>query len=98
MYDNKIKDNQQRTVYTDDLESGEMILIAYFAPAEIFTIDGIAATPAQTYEDMDGLTVFVRRTDKKLFVIGRETRQRSERFEIVEAFAGDIPQATFTEG
>lgn len=74
MYDNKMKDNQkrtaeQRTVYTDDLESGEMILIAYFAPAEIFTIDGIAVTPAQTYEDMDGLTVFVRRPDKKVFTV-----------------------------
>ena len=69
MYDNKIKDNQKRTVYTDDLESGEMILIAYFAPAEIFTIDGIAVTPAQTYEDMDGLTVFVRRLDKRVFTV-----------------------------
>lgn len=69
MYDNKVKDNQQRTVYTDDLESGEMLLIAYFPAADLFTIDGISVTRAQTYEEMDGLTVFVRRPDKKLFTV-----------------------------
>ncbi len=69
MYDNKIKDNQQRTVYTDDLESGEMILIAYFPAADVFTINGISVTRAQTYEAMDGLTVFVRRPDQKLFTV-----------------------------
>ncbi len=69
MYDNKVKENQQRTVYTDDLESGEMLLIAYFPAADLFTIDGISVTRAQTYEEMDGLTVFVRRPDKKLFTV-----------------------------
>ena len=74
MYVNAIKGKQKRTVqkrtiYTDDLESGEMILIAYFPAAEIFTIDGISVTQAQTNEEMDGLTVFVRRPDNKVFTV-----------------------------
>jgi len=72
MYDNKIKDYQQRTVYTDDLETGEMILIAYFPAADVFTIDGISVTRAQTNEEMDGLTVFVRRPDNKLFTVATD--------------------------
>jgi hypothetical protein len=69
MYDNKIKHNEKRTVHTYDIEGGELLLIAYFPTADVFTIDGISVTRAQTYEDMDGLTVFVRRPDKKVFTV-----------------------------
>ncbi len=69
MYDNKIKHNEKRTVHTYDIEGGELLLIAYFPAADVFTIDGISVIRAQTYEDMDGLTVFVRRSDKKLFTV-----------------------------
>ena len=69
MYDNKINQNEKRTVYSYDLESGELLMLAYFPAADVFTIDGISVTRAQTNEDMDGLTVFVRRPDKKLFTV-----------------------------
>ncbi len=69
MYDNKIKHTEKQTVHTYDLESGELLLIAYFPAADFFTIDGISVIRAQTYEDMDELTVFVRRSDKKLFTV-----------------------------
>ena len=69
MYDNKIKHNEKRTVHTYDLEGGELLLIAYYPAADVFTIDGTSVTRAQTFEDMDGLTVFVRRPDKKLFTV-----------------------------
>jgi uncharacterized protein YkuJ len=69
MYDNKIKHNEKRTVHTYDVEGGEMLLIAYFPAADVFTINGIAVTRAQSYDDMDGLTVFVRRPDKKVFTV-----------------------------
>jgi len=46
-----------------------MLVIDYFPAADAFTINGISVTRAQTYEDMDGLTVFVRRPDKKLFTV-----------------------------
>ena len=69
MYDNKIKHNEKRTVQTYDIEGGELLLIAYYPAADVFTIDGTSVTRAQTFEDMDGLTVFVRRPDKKLFTV-----------------------------
>ncbi len=69
MYDNKVKHNEKRTVYIRDLETGEMILIAYFPPADVFTIDGIAVTRALTSKGLDGLTAFVRRPDKKVFTV-----------------------------
>ena len=69
MYDNRIKHNEKRTVHTYDVEGGEILLIAYFPAADVFTIDGISVTRAQTYEDMDGLTVFVRRLDKRVFTV-----------------------------
>jgi hypothetical protein len=69
MYDNKIKHNAKRTVHTYDIEGGEMLVIDYFPPADVFTINGISVTRAQTHEDMDGLTVFVRHPDKKLFTV-----------------------------
>ncbi len=69
MYDNKNRHNEKQTVHTYDVEGGEILLIAYFPAADVFTIDGILVTRAQTYEDMDGLTVFVRRPDKKVFTV-----------------------------
>ena len=69
MYDEKIRHREKRTVHTDDLESGELLLIGYFPDADVFTINGILVIRAHTYEDTDGLTVFVRRTDKKLFTV-----------------------------
>ena len=69
MYDNKIKYNEKRTVHTNDIENGEVLLIAYFPAADVFTINGVSVTRAETYEDMDGLTLFVRRPDKKLFTV-----------------------------
>jgi len=69
MYDNKIKHNEKTTVHTYEVEGGELLLIAYFPAANLFTIDGTSVTRAQTNEDMDGLTVFIRRSDKKLFTV-----------------------------
>ena len=39
MYDNKINQNEKRTVYSYDLESGELLLLAYFPAADVFTMD-----------------------------------------------------------
>ncbi len=73
MTDNKIEHNKRRTVHTYDSEGGELLSIAYFPAADIFTINGTMLTRAQTYEDMDGLTVFVRRSDKKVFTVSTDS-------------------------
>ncbi len=73
MYANQINENEKRTVYSCDLESGELLSFAYFPAADVITINGISVTRANTSEEFREVTVFVRRPDKKLFSVATDS-------------------------
>lgn len=62
-------DEDNRTVTTRDLLSGEELLIAYFPNSGVVTVNGFSVIRSPELEDRASRAVFLRPLGKKLFTV-----------------------------